>query len=74
MMLITVHVNAHAKRNLVTQLGPREYKVWVNAVPEHGKANQKVIELLADFLAVPKSAIELKSGGASRKKIFSVLK
>lgn len=71
-MLITVHVNAHAKRNLVTKLGPTEYKVWVNVAPEHGKANKKVTALLADFLAIAPTSLELRSGATKRIKIFSV--
>jgi uncharacterized protein len=50
----------------------KSFRIKVNAPPEDGKANKKVIELLSDFLKVPKSKIELVSGFKSKKKIFKV--
>lgn len=71
-MTITVRVNAHSKRNSVEQLNTFEYKVHVTVVPEHGKANDRVIELLADYFGIAKSKIELLSGQSSKVKRFEV--
>lgn len=71
-MTITVRVNAHAKRNSVEQLNTFEYKVHVTVVPEHGKANDKVIELLADYFGIAKSKIEIISGLSSKVKRVEV--
>lgn len=71
-MTITVRVNTHAKRNSVEQLSPFEYKISVTVVPEHGKANAKVIALLADYFQVAKSNIEMISGATSKIKKFAV--
>jgi len=46
--------------------------VRVNALPVDGKANARVIELLAKYFDVSKSSIQLVSGPQSKKKIFSV--
>lgn len=43
-------------------------KVRVRAVPEDGKANAALAATLARWLGVPKSSLELASGGKSRNK------
>ena len=48
------------------------WKVRVAAAPERGKANEAVLELLADTLAVPRANVTLVSGGASRDKIVEL--
>ena len=44
----------------------------VAAAPEQGKANNAVLALLAETLAVPRSSVSLVSGGASRDKIVEL--
>ena len=44
----------------------------VAAPPERGKANEAVLALLADVLAVPRSSVMLVSGGGSRDKIVEL--
>jgi uncharacterized protein len=46
--------------------------VRVGAPPERGKANEAVLALLADVLAVPRSSVVLVSGGGSRDKIVEL--
>jgi len=48
-------------------------KVKVSAVPEKGKANQRLIEFLAEQLGVKKSAIRIISGETARVKRLEVL-
>lgn len=47
-------------------------KARVRAVPEDGKANQAVARLLAGWLGVPKSAVEVVGGQKSRVKSLAV--
>jgi uncharacterized protein YggU (UPF0235/DUF167 family) len=47
-------------------------KVKVRAAPERGRANQKVSEVLAAFLGVPRSGIKLVAGSSSQRKRFRV--
>lgn len=47
-------------------------KARVRAVPEDGKANAAVAELLAKWLGVPKSSVTLAAGGKSRIKTLHV--
>ena len=42
------------------------------AAPEHGKANEAVLELLAETLEVPRASVTLVSGGGSRNKIVEL--
>jgi len=46
--------------------------VRVGAPPERGKANEAVLALLAEILAVPRSSVALVSGGGSRDKIVEL--
>lgn len=48
------------------------YKVKVTVVPEKGKANEKVIKLLADFFDTNKSNVIIISGKSSNVKIFEI--
>lgn len=52
--------------------GKRAFKISVTAVPEDGKANKALIDLLAKELKVPKSAIHLVSGETNRQKVLLV--
>jgi uncharacterized protein len=45
------------------------WKVRVAEPPEHGRANEGVLRLLAATLDVPRARLELVSGHASRDKI-----
>jgi uncharacterized protein len=48
--------------------GHEELEVRVAASPTDGEANAAVIKLLAKKFGVPKSSVEIVSGGASRHK------
>jgi uncharacterized protein len=48
------------------------WKLRVAAMPERGKANDAVLELLAATLAVPRRNVTLVSGASSRDKIVEL--
>jgi uncharacterized protein len=48
------------------------WKVRVGAAPEGGKANDAVLELLADRLEIPRSSLKLVSGRSGRDKIVEL--
>jgi hypothetical protein len=52
----------------VDDAGRRFLKVRVRAVPEDGKANTAVQNLVAKWLGVPKSAVRVVTGGKTRLK------
>jgi uncharacterized protein len=48
------------------------WKVRVAAAPERGRANEAVLELLAETLALPRASVSLVSGSSSRDKIVEL--
>lgn len=48
------------------------WKVRVAAAPERGRANDAVLELIADTLHVPRTSVALVSGAGSRNKIVEL--
>ena len=76
-MKISVKVIPNAKQNEVVDdsvdlLGARILKVKVNQPPEDGKANKAVIELLAEYFKIRKSAVSIIAGDFSRNKIIEI--
>jgi uncharacterized protein YggU (UPF0235/DUF167 family) len=47
-------------------------ELWVGAPPVDGAANVAAVEAVAAWLGVPRRAVRLVSGAASRTKIFDV--
>ena len=54
-----------------TAEGP-DLKVHVRAVPEKGRANEALVETIADWLDVPKNTIEGTAGVKSRNKMLVI--
>jgi uncharacterized protein (TIGR00251 family) len=48
------------------------WKVRVTAAPEHGRANDAVVRLMADTLSLPLSAVTIVSGHGARDKIIEL--
>ena len=71
-MKITVHVKPGARRNSVEKQADGSYLVRVTAPPVDGKANEKLIELLADHFHKPRSYVTIVRGGTSKQKIIEV--
>jgi uncharacterized protein (TIGR00251 family) len=71
-MIIKVKVKPNAKKNEIKKIDENYFEVRTTAVPEKGKANEKVIEILSDYLSIPKSKIKLIRGGKTREKIFEI--
>jgi uncharacterized protein len=70
--LLPVRVQPRARRNEVLGWQGPALRVRVMAPPTDGRANQAVVELLAEALGLPRSSIGLVSGAASRDKLFRV--
>ena len=49
-----------------------QLKIAVHAPPLEGRANEALIEFLADLLSIPRSKIALVSGQLSRSKVFAL--
>jgi uncharacterized protein (TIGR00251 family) len=71
-LVIRVRVKPGSKREGVISLGDDLYEVRVRARPEKGKANERVVELLAEFFGVSKSRVSIRKGLASRNKVVVI--
>lgn len=71
-MRFTVHVKPNSRRNEVIRLAENEFTVRVTAPPVDGKANDSVIELLAEHLHVPRRGLSILRGHSSRLKIIEL--
>jgi len=49
-----------------------EWKLAVTAPPVEGRANQACIELVAERLGIPRSAVRIARGHSGRKKILEI--
>jgi uncharacterized protein len=67
-----VRVAPRAKRNAVAGMTGDALKVAVQQPPEDGRANEAVIELLADWLNVKRRQVAIVTGATHRNKIVRV--
>jgi hypothetical protein len=70
---IKVKVKPGASKNEVKKIDENLYEVRTTVIPEKGKVNEKVIELLSDFFDVPKGKIKIIKGQVSREKEVEVV-
>lgn len=71
---LTIEIAARpgASRRGVVRLGPQGLVIALNAAPERGKANDELVAYLAGELDLPRSAISVIRGTASRHKTVRV--
>ncbi len=71
---LTVRVTPRSSRDAIAGVqDDGTVKIQLTAAPVDGQANQKLIELLARILGVPKSNIEIVAGATGRDKLISVV-
>lgn len=71
-VILPVRAQPGAKANAVRGEQAGALKVAVTQIAEKGKANQALIEVLADALDLKRSQIELVSGETQREKKFLI--
>ena len=69
---INVRVAPNAKSPLVVRIDDENYKVKVDARAVEGRANGRLVELLAEHFGVPKSHVSIIRGALGRNKIVEV--
>lgn len=69
---LAVSVRPNAKRTAADGLHDGALRVRLGAPPVDGKANQLLIDWLADELGVPKRAVQLVRGETSRRKWLAI--
>ena len=71
-MDIPIRVQPRASRNAVDVSDDGTIRVRVTSPPDRGRANDAVVELIAQRLGVPKSAVTISRGHRSRDKLIGV--
>lgn len=68
----SVTVKPNARQERVEVEGVSSLKVWVNAPPVDGKANDAVVRVLAKHFGVPKSKVRIRRGQKGKRKQVEV--
>lgn len=72
-MKFNVHVNPGSKKPGIEKIDKITYRVKVDAPPEKGEANHRLIEMLSGYFKVPKSNVRILAGEKSKVKIVEVI-
>lgn len=70
--VLNVRVKPNARAASLRQLEDGSWVAAVPAAPVDGKANAALIELVAQYFDVPKSAVRIRSGAGGRYKRVQV--
>lgn len=71
-MKVNVAVKPGSRLESITENEDGSFTVKVRAPPIDGKANARVIELLAKHFGKPKSSVTLVHGSSGKKKVFEI--
>ena len=69
---LRIFVKPNAKRSALLAVGEKELQISLHAKPQDGKANQELLNYLAELLDLPKTQLHLERGEASRHKVVSL--
>ncbi|MEO6816874.1 MAG: DUF167 domain-containing protein [Edaphobacter sp.] len=69
---LPVRVRPEAKKNDIAGIHAGAVKISLTAPPVDGRANEALIEFVAELLRIPRSRIDLLSGTTSRMKVLRI--
>jgi uncharacterized protein len=69
---LRLRVSAGARRTELVGRHGDGWKVRVSAPPEDGRANDAVLDLLAERAGLPRRAVTIVSGHSSREKVVQM--
>ena len=72
-MLIRLYVTPNAKHVRLVKVIEDHFEVWVDQRAAAGRANKRLLEILAEHFNVPKSRIKILKGTRSRNKMVQVI-
>ncbi len=72
-MKISVRVKPNARKNEVKELEKNNFLVSVTAPAIDGRANEKLIEVLAEHFGTPKRCVTILRSETSKNKIVEIL-
>ncbi|HXZ26370.1 MAG TPA: DUF167 domain-containing protein [Terriglobales bacterium] len=68
----SVKVHPRARKDAVTGEVGEALKVALTAPPAEGRANEALVEFLAELLQVPRASVTIAAGHSSRNKVVRV--
>jgi uncharacterized protein (TIGR00251 family) len=71
-LIFAVKVHPRARRNAIAGTVGEALKVSLTAPPVEGRANQAVVEFIADWFEIAPSQVTIASGETSRNKLIRV--
>jgi hypothetical protein len=71
-LLLALHVQPNARRSEIAGLHGGALKVKIGAPATDNRANVELVEYLSEILAIPKSAITIRHGTTSRRKLVEI--
>jgi uncharacterized protein len=71
-MKLYLEVKPNSAVNRVTQIDATHFRIEVKEPPVRNKANLAVIELIAEFLRLPKSSLSIKRGANAKRKTLEI--
>ena len=71
-MKLTVKVKPNSRKNEVKRSEDGTLTIFVTDPPIEGRANEKLIELLSEYLEKPKRCISIVTGFKSKNKIVEI--
>jgi uncharacterized protein (TIGR00251 family) len=69
---LTLHIQPGAKKTEFAGLHGDALKIRLAAPPVDGKANEALLRFVGETLGLPRAAVSLKSGQASRRKVLEI--
>lgn len=71
--IIEVHAQPQARKNEIVGLYNDRLKIKIKSPPVDGKANDTLIEFLANLLEINRSSVQLIKGDSARQKQIRIL-
>ena len=72
-MLIRVRVTPNAREASVTKVNESVFEGRVDEKAIRGRANKRLLEVMAEYFGVPKSKVSIVRGAKTRDKIIEVV-
>lgn len=70
--ILNITVIANASRDEVIRLGDDSFKVKVTVPPVQGKANQRVVEIIANYFDIKKNQVDIIKGEKNKNKLIYI--
>lgn len=69
---IFVKVKPGSKIEKIKKIDDKNFEVWVKEPAKQGKANSRLLKVLADYFKIPLSKVKIVAGHTSKKKIIEI--